>query len=87
MIYRFLPTGHLDLTTDPSELPETSDGARAAASGDMVRCTNLRLDELGTAQTRRGSAKVAATATSGGVNHLREMQGYRYLFTEGGAIY
>jgi hypothetical protein len=87
MPYKFLPTGHLDVATDPALLPEASSGPHNAVSGAMTRCTNLRLERTGIAETRRGSSKLSETAVSGGINSIVEHGGDRYLFTDDGAIH
>jgi len=58
----FTPNGTLDLTTDPSDLPE--EGGR---SGAMQRCKNLRLDESGVAHLRDGSTERIDTSESSSV--------------------
>ena len=75
MPVKFVPTGSLDITTNPSLLPQETDGKKAA-SGAMRRCTNLRLDETGRARTRFGSTK-GSTAISA-ANLMLESGGYRY---------
>lgn len=81
----FSPTGQLDVSTDPSELPESGDGTNVT-SGAMVRCKNLRLNENGKAKTRDGSAKLNAVAIATPVWWIEEQSGVRYSFA-GGSIY
>lgn len=81
----FSPTGLLDIATDPSELPESGDGANAI-SGAMVRCKNLRLNENGKAKTRDGSAKLNETAIDTPIWWIEEQSGVRYSFA-GTGIY
>jgi hypothetical protein len=66
----FNPSGALDVATDPSDLPEQVDG-KTAMSGAMLRCTNLSLDRMGIASTRKGTSKLNATAISA-PNHIVE---------------
>lgn len=54
MPIRFTPDGLLDVSTDPLNLPQQSDG-KNVVSGAMTRCLNLALDEKGKAKTRLGS--------------------------------
>jgi len=77
MPVKFVPTGSLDITTNPSLLPQETDGKKVV-SGAMRRCTNLRLDETGRARTRFGSTK-GSTAISA-ANLMLESGGYRYEF-------
>lgn len=81
----FSPTGQLDISTDPSELPESSDGTNII-SGAMVRCKNLRLNENGKAKTRDGSAKLNQVAIDTPVWWIEEQSGTRYSFA-GDSIY
>lgn len=74
------PSGTLDVSTDPCDLPEQVDG-KTAVSGAMTRCTNLELDRQGIARTRRGSAKVNSTSMDGPPTYLAEQGGKRYAFT------
>lgn len=53
----FKPSGSLDVSTDPSDLPESVDKSGLNfTSIDMVRCKNLRLDHKGVVPTRDGSS-------------------------------
>lgn len=82
----FSPSGILDISTDPSDLPEEIEG-RDISSGSMVRCKNLRLDQSGKAKTRDGSIKINETAISEkSVHKIIEQAGDRYIFA-GGEIY
>ena len=79
MATKWSPYGILDVASDPSELEVAIDG-KSAASGAMVRCTNLHLDQAGVARTRRGSSKVSETALSTPVWKIMELAGVRYEF-------
>jgi hypothetical protein len=79
--YKFIPSGFLDLTTEPTELPQQA-GGRDVAAVDMVRCTNLTLDQPGKARTRPGSAQILDQSIPGVINHLVEHQGAFYSFSE-----
>jgi hypothetical protein len=81
----FSPTGQLDVSTDPSELPESGNGTDVV-SGAMVRCKNLRLNENGKAKTRDGSAKLNTTAIATPIWWIEEQGGTRYSFA-GEGIY
>jgi len=90
MAVRFTPSGNLDVTTDPQELPEVkgtvlTGDPKAVVSGAMTRCTNLHLDRAGIASTRKGTSKVNATALAS-IRALAITSGDRYAFT-GPAIY
>ena len=67
---KFNPTGSLNISLDPSDLPE----------GDFVRCKNLRINQVGLAKTRDGSAKLNATPVDTAFWWLEEMDGSRYAF-------
>lgn len=77
----FSPSGSLNIAADPSELPETRVGADIL-SGAMVRCRNLRINQLGKAVTRDGSAVLNETAI-GSISWLEVQAGVRYSFAEG----
>lgn len=79
MPVRFNPTGILDISSDPADLPSQSDG-KMEVSGSMTRCTNLHLDRGGKAITRRGSAKINATAIKTQIHRIIEQLGNRYAF-------
>jgi hypothetical protein len=81
----FSPTGTLNLSADPSELPEQSDGTNIT-SGAMVRCKNLRLNQSGIAKTRDGSAKLNELAIDTPIWWIEEQSGVRYSFA-GSGIY
>jgi hypothetical protein len=81
----FKPYGFLDVSTDPSQLPQSSDEQGTSHdSGAMTRCKNLRLNEGGIAKTRDGSSILNSTAMSF-VGHIVEQLGDRYSF--GAKIY
>lgn len=61
MAILFNPTGTLNVTTDPADLPEEANGM-SIISGAMTRCKNLRLNEPGKAITRDGSFTLNETA-------------------------
>lgn len=86
MTIKFSPNGNLDISTDPQDLPaQESEGN--ISSGAMTRCTNLHLDHMGIASTRRGSLKVSANAMADlEVKSLIEQAGNRYAFA-GTGIY
>lgn len=75
----FDPTGSLNVSTDPGDLPEASDG-RNIHSGSMTRCKNLRLNERGKAVTRDGSKKLNSTVTETPVYWIEEQSGSRFAF-------
>lgn len=80
-MFRFIPTGMLDTTTDPQALPEQLAG-KGIVSGAMQRCTNLSLDSPGKAETRKGSARLNASAMDETAAWaIIEMGGYRYTFS------
>jgi len=73
------PDGHLNISADASDLPESvSDGN--SRSGAMARCKNLRLDEPGKAKTRDGSAKLNTTAIANAIWWIEVQAGTRYTF-------
>ena len=76
---RFSPNGELNVAADPSDLPAEVAG-KIVSSGSMVRCTNLHLDRMGIASTRKGSSKVSATQLSTPIWRIVEMGGARYEF-------
>ena len=80
MTIRFSPDGSLNVSTEPSDLPE-QDGK----SGAMVRCKNLRTNEPGKAKTRDGSLKLNASAINS-INWIEEQAGARFSFA-GTVIY
>ena len=80
MAVRFIPTGDLDINTDPSRLPSQLVD-RLEISGAMVRCTNLNTDSPGVAKTRNGTSKINGSAMDQTTpNGIVEMGGYRYSF-------
>lgn len=86
MPIRFIPTGQLDITTDPTMLPEQAVGEKLVASDALTRCTNLRLGHKGMARNRWGSSKINAVAIDTDVNLILEHVGDRYEFA-GDKIY
>ena len=76
----FRPTGTLDVTTDPSVLPEERDGFNLM-SGAMTRCKNFRTDEPGVLKTRDGSTQLNAVAVGETIDLLVVQAGVRYIFT------
>jgi hypothetical protein len=81
----FTPSGTLNISADPSELPEQSNGTDIV-SGAMTRCKNLRLNQAGIAKTRDGTLKLNATAIGAPVWWIEEQGGTRYSFA-GAGIY
>ena len=80
------PNGSLNISTDPSFLPEEVDGSTIYSEA-MQRLKNLRVDEDGVVKTRDGSAKINSTALAQtAINHIAEQAGIRYGFA-GTAIY
>lgn len=79
MPVRFNPTGHLDVATDPSDLPMELAGKTAIAGG-MTRCTNLTLDRAGIASTRKGSTRLNSSALATPIYRIVEQAGVRYAF-------
>jgi len=82
MPVKWSPNGFLDVATDPQDLPEQGDG-KGAVSGAMTRCTNMHLDRMGIATTRRGSAKVSSTDIGTTIHRIIEQDGVRYEFVDG----
>jgi hypothetical protein len=81
MPIKFVPVGNLNIAADPSILPSQAQG-KMEVSGAMTRCTNLDIDDIGTAKTRDGSSKVNAVAMDETDGHLlMEMNGSRYAFS------
>lgn len=85
MPVRFNPSGELNVASDASDLPFTTDG-KVIQSGAMTRCTNLSLDRAGIASTRKGSSRLSDTAVGTPVHRIVEQGGVRYAFG-GSAIY
>ena len=79
MTIKFNPTGRLNLTTDPMDLPEEVEG-KNVVSGAMVRCKNLDLEYQGIAKTRRGSSLKSETACTEVINHIQMLDTTRYEF-------
>lgn len=85
MTILFDPSGNLDISTDPSDLPESGDGT-TTRSDALTRCKNLRINQRGRAVTRDGSAKLNASAIAAAIWWIEEQGGDRYEFA-GTAIY
>jgi len=81
----FSPNGSLDVSKDPSDLPESAAGTDIL-SGAMVRCKNLRINQQGIAKTRDGSGKLNTTAIETAIWWIEEQAGVRYTFA-GESIY
>jgi hypothetical protein len=81
----FSPDGSLNVAADPSDLPQSGDGANIV-SGAMTRCKNLRINQKGLAKTRDGSTKLNASAIATAIWWVEEQAGIRYTFA-GTAIY
>lgn len=80
MAVKFVPTGDLDVNTDPSRLPSQIID-RLEVSGAMTRCTNLDTDQPGIAKTRYGSSKINTSAIDQTTPHLVvEMADNRCIF-------
>jgi len=77
------PSGALDISTDPSSLPENSDGTNITSDA-LTRCKNLRVDRSGVLYLRDGSSKFNSSAIAS-INLLQEQGGVRYAF--GTSIY
>lgn len=77
----FRPTGSLDTNTDPSVLPEVSEG-KDIVSGGMKRCKNLKMDRIGMLSTRDGSSKLndSSSLINDPLTLIVEQGGYRYVF-------
>lgn len=60
----FKPNGSLNVATDPTDLPESSDG-KNIISDALCRFKNLRVDLKGVTKLRDGSSKVNVTAFAG----------------------
>lgn len=74
------PNGQLDVCTDPTDLPQETDG-KNITSGAMTRCKNLHLYESGVAKTRWGSYRLAQSALTGIVTKMIQMGSTRYEMT------
>jgi hypothetical protein len=85
MSVMFNPSGMLNISADPSDLPEASNG-QDITSDALTRCKNLRINQSGRAITRDGSAKLNAAAIASAIWWIEEQGGYRYTFA-GTAIY
>ena len=81
---RWTPNGILDVASDPSSLPEVSDGKNIVSTA-LTRCKNLRLDNEGKAQLRFGSSSVQAAVASQ-ISLITEQGGELYSFA-GSSIY
>lgn len=81
----FTPSGQLDIATDASDLPESSDGNNIFSDA-MTRCKNLRINQAGKAITRDGSAALNETAIGTPIWWIEEQGGTRYAFA-GSSIY
>lgn len=79
MPVRFNPSGELNVASDASDLPFTTDG-KAIISGAMTRCTNLVLDRAGIASTRKGSTRLSDASVGTPVHRIVEQGGVRYAF-------
>lgn len=73
------PTGSLDINTDPTELPEQSQGG-SIASGALARFKNMRQERGGVAQQRYGSTLLFALETDDTPDLLFDAAGHRYIF-------
>lgn len=58
------PSGQLNIATDPTDLPESSNGNNITSEA-VVRFKNLRIDRKGITVLRDGSSKVNETAFAG----------------------
>ena len=68
------PNGSLNITTDPTELPD--DG--------FARLKNMSISRIGRIDTRKGSAKVNKSAIANtDIDHITEQGGVRYVFSDG----
>jgi hypothetical protein len=77
----FKPNGNLDVSTDPSDLPEQAQGNNIYSEA-MQRCKNLRLDQKGVVKTRGGSSKINTTPLGQTtINKIIELAGNRYEFS------
>lgn len=81
MSIKFNPTGYLDLTSDPSDLPEKTDG-KVTVSDALTRCKNLELTYEGKARTRWGTAKKSETAVTVTISEINLIGSYRYELGE-----
>ena len=77
----FVPSGLLDISTDPADLPGESSGPSTVVSESMQRLKNLRVDQQGQVSTRDGSDKVnESSLEQTAIHHIREQAGVRYTF-------
>lgn len=87
----FKPSGGLNLATDASDLPESSDG-KNSTSDALTRFKNLRVDLKGVTKLRDGSSKVNATAFEGTTELVTngtftsDISGWSDLSTGGGSL-
>lgn len=81
MSIRFKPNGTLDVSTDPSDLPEQIDKSGLNFTSEaLTRCKNLRVDRRGIVSTRDGSVKLNSVAIETAIHLLIEQSGNRYAF-------
>ena len=81
----FKPNGSLNIATDPSDLPESTDGNNITSDA-LTRFKNLRSDQKGVTKLRDGSSKLHVSAIDTAIWLLVEQGGNRYAFA-GTSIY
>lgn len=86
MSIKFNPTGYLNLTADPMDLPEKSDG-KVIISDALTRCKNIDLIYEGKAKTRRGSSKKSDTALTQIADEINLIGSNRYALGGGEVFY
>lgn len=81
----FKPNGMLDVATEATDLPETTNGFDIISEA-MSRCKNLRVNRKGILETRQGSVKLNSSPINTAIWLIEVMNGDRYSFA-GGSIY
>jgi hypothetical protein len=66
----FNPVGILNISADPSDISD----------GDMQRCKNLRMDDMGVLKERHGSYRLNSITLTGTPDFIIEQGGRRYVF-------
>ena len=73
------PHGQLDVSTEPTDLPETSDG-KNIVSDAVSQCQNLRVNQHGKITLRDGSSKYNSSAINTAIWLIVCQAGVRYSF-------
>ena len=83
MSIHFRPSGDLNVSTAPTDLPSDAQG-RDVISEEMTRCKNLSVDRRGRVDTRDGSTRPSANAMTSRASFILEQAGDRYAFVDSG---